>query len=321
MDGRRRPQMGSLKVVILRWSTRRVLMSRWNRVCWSETLSLWRGGIPGSEYHSLWRRGPPWGESHSQWIGESPWGESHSLRRKGLPWSESRSLWRGEAPWGETHPLGEGNPLDTGGPLGGDSQSLWRRGLPWSEYHSLWRGGAPEVNFIHLEKRTKRGLPWSESHSLWRGGAPWGESHSLGEGDPLDRGDLHEANPIRFGEGDPHEANPFAEERRKPLRWIHSLVHSLWRGGTPWRLPPVKEKGTPLNGVAYSRKIGAPWNATARARSLEAALGRWRSWGEGPSPGARQGPWRRNHSLWLEGDSHLFRRRGLPWTESPIVAI
>ena len=62
-------------------------------------------------------------------------------------------------------------------------------------------------------------------------------------------------------------------------------------------------------------------NATARARSLEASLGRWRSWGEGPSQGDRQGPWRRNHSLWLEGDSHLFRRRGLPWTESPIVAI
>ena len=29
------------------------------------------------------------------------------------------------------------------------------------------------------------------------------------------------ANPIRFGEGDPHEANPFAEEREKPLRFIH----------------------------------------------------------------------------------------------------
>ena len=29
-------------------------------------------------------------------------------------------------------------------------------------------------------------------------------------------------------------------------------------------------------------------------------------------PGARQGPRRRNHSQWLEGDFHLFRRRGLP---------
>ena len=136
-------------------------------------------------------------------------------------------------------------------------------GPPWGEFHSLWR----------------RGLPWSESHSLWRGGAPWGESHSLGEGDPLDRGDLHEANPIRFGEGDSHEANPFAEERRKPLRWIHSLVHSLWRGGTPWRrLPPVKEKGTPLNGVAYSRKIGArnEWSLIALLETRLQEQDRWR---------------------------------------------
>ena len=111
--GRRRPRWGSLKRVITRRSTGRVLTSRWSIVPWSETLSLWKGGIPWSESLSLWRGGPPWGEFHSLWRRGPPWSESHSLWRGGTPWGESHSLWRGGTPWGKSH-------------------SLRRRGLPWT---------------------------------------------------------------------------------------------------------------------------------------------------------------------------------------------
>ena len=224
--------MGSLKVVILRWSTRRVLMSRWNRVCWSETLSLWRGGIPGSEYHSLWRRGLPWGESHLYWRGGNPLrrlsfalDRGNPLRRiplsgrRRLPWSESHSLWRGEAPWGESHSLGEGNPLERGGtprrriPFALEETPLKRipfaveRGslLRWISFTWRKRRGPPEANPIRC---IEGGEPLGRIPSTWRRGPP-------GQG-----GGLYEANSIRIGE-----------------------VHSLLRGGTPWRrFPPERRR-------------------------------------------------------------------------------
>ena len=203
----------------------------------------------------------PWGDSHSHWIGEPPWGESHSLWRRGLPWSESHSLWRGEAPWGESHSLGEGNPLDRGGPPGGESHSLWRR-LPWSESHSLWRGGVPWGEFHSLGER--EGDPLEANPIRCReGGNPLGRIPSTWRrGPPGQGGGLYEANSIRIGEGDPHEANP-----------------SLRRGGSPWGSFTM-ERGNPLKATPTCKaSLCAAWKATSKARSLEASLGRWRSWG------------------------------------------
>ena len=92
---------------------------------------------------------------------------------------------------------GEGNPLEVnlihlekGTPwIGGDPQEA--NPIRFGEGDSpeanpiLCGEGEPlEVNFIHLEK--EKGTPLKRiPFAVERGGTPWGESHPLGEGDPL----------------------------------------------------------------------------------------------------------------------------------------
>ena len=272
MYGRRRPQMGSLKGVILRRSTGWVLMSRWSRVPWSETVAVERGESLEANPIRFGEGDPleanpirigegetPWGDSYSHRIGGPPWGESHSFWRRGLPWSESHSLWRGGAPRGESHSLGEGDPLDRGDPQ--EANPIMRRipfalekRTPMKRIHLLRRGGSPWGESIHLEKGTplkripfaveRGGNPLGRIPSTWRRGPPWSETIRYGEGEPL--------------EGDSHLS------RRVPGKVLGGEIIRYGLKVTPTCL-----------GDAYCRYIGrqermvldsAPWKATAMSK-------------------------------------------------------
>ena len=138
----------------------------------------------------------------------------------------------------------------------------------------------------------------------------------------VERGNPWKRIPFALEKGTPLKRIPFAVERGSPLRWISFTwrrgppwgeSNSLWRRGPHEANPFAEERGKPLRWI-YSLGEGDPLEANPiRCREGGKPLG------VNPIHLEKGTPMKRNHSL--EGDSHLFRRRGLPWTESPIVAI
>ena len=97
------------------------------------------------------------------------------------------------------------------------------------------------------------------------------------------------------------------------MNLIHLEKGTPWIGGDPQEANPIRFGGDSPEANPIRCGEGEPLEVNPiRCREGGEPLGVNPIHLEKGTPLARQGPRRRNHSQWLEGDFHLFRRRGLP---------
>ena len=185
-------------------------------------------------------RGWPFGANLIRFGEGDPLANPIRLERVTL-WCESHSLWRGWPSWCESHSLGEGDAIDANSIRRWQGESFEANPIRCGEGTPLRR-----IPFSSEEGTPLKRIPFAVEREV-----PWGEYHSLGEGNPLDRGNPQQANPIRLEET-PRKRNPFAVERGVPWGECHSL-DQLWEEGhldrvdsSMKRILFALETGTPM---------------------------------------------------------------------------